>query len=208
MQPATRPSKLTYTYKHIHTHKHFRTRETAQFIKQRDIMLRDVVDPSLEYSWTSMRPRVRIYMYMYLDSGPYLPIAQIEPSSAHTLLPKPPTYHQTQTKKGRNRITDKPPKTNADVPPNNPITQAWLHLDELFAGICDGLTYEGIEKHYLEEFARRSIDKLACRYPRGIYACLFAPDGARASSYARTQLIPRHPLIHNTIQRRVLPRLH
>ncbi|KAM3567085.1 hypothetical protein VYU27_010764, partial [Nannochloropsis oceanica] len=45
--------------------------------------------------------------------------------------------------------------------------RAWHHLDELFAGVCDGMTYEEIEKHYPEEFARRNIDKLAYRYPRG-----------------------------------------
>lgn len=45
-------------------------------------------------------------------------------------------------------------------------SKAWHHLDELFAGVCDGMTYEEIELHYPEEFARRSIDKLAYRYPR------------------------------------------
>jgi broad specificity phosphatase PhoE len=43
----------------------------------------------------------------------------------------------------------------------------WHHLDELFAGECDGLTYEEIEKLFPEEFERRSSDKLAYRYPRG-----------------------------------------
>ncbi len=36
-----------------------RTRETAQFVAQREMVLRDAFDPSLEYTWTSMRPRVR-----------------------------------------------------------------------------------------------------------------------------------------------------
>lgn len=59
-------------------------------------------------------------------------------------------------------------KTPTPNPPNpkHPHTQAWHHLDELFAGVCDGMTYEEIELHYPEEFARRSIDKLAYRYPR------------------------------------------
>jgi broad specificity phosphatase PhoE len=43
----------------------------------------------------------------------------------------------------------------------------WHHLDELFAGECDGMTYEEIEKLFPEEFERRSSDKLAYRYPRG-----------------------------------------
>jgi len=45
--------------------------------------------------------------------------------------------------------------------------RAWHHLDELFAGACDGMTYEEIEEQFPEEFARRSVDKLAYRYPRG-----------------------------------------
>ena len=43
----------------------------------------------------------------------------------------------------------------------------WFHLDELFAGACDGMTYEEIEEYFPEEFARREADKLAYRYPRG-----------------------------------------
>lgn len=45
--------------------------------------------------------------------------------------------------------------------------RAWHHLDELFAGACDGMTYEEIEEHFPEEFERREQDKLAYRYPRG-----------------------------------------
>ena len=41
------------------------------------------------------------------------------------------------------------------------------NLDELYAGICDGMTYKEIEQVYPEEFARRQSDKLAYRYPRG-----------------------------------------
>lgn len=45
--------------------------------------------------------------------------------------------------------------------------RAWHHLDELFAGSCDGMTYEEIEAAFPEEFDRRLVDKLAYRYPRG-----------------------------------------
>jgi broad specificity phosphatase PhoE len=45
--------------------------------------------------------------------------------------------------------------------------RAWHHLDELFAGSCDGMTYEEIEEKYPEEWGRRNTDKLAYRYPRG-----------------------------------------
>jgi broad specificity phosphatase PhoE len=45
--------------------------------------------------------------------------------------------------------------------------RAWHHLDELYAGACDGMTYEEIEKNFPEEWERRNVDKLAYRYPRG-----------------------------------------
>lgn len=41
------------------------------------------------------------------------------------------------------------------------------NLDELYAGVCDGMTYKEIEQVFPEEFARRQEDKLAYRYPRG-----------------------------------------
>ena len=40
-------------------------------------------------------------------------------------------------------------------------------LDEVFAGICDGMTYEEISKVYPEEFKLRKENKLSYRYPRG-----------------------------------------
>ncbi len=45
--------------------------------------------------------------------------------------------------------------------------KAWHHLDELYAGACDGMTYQEIEETYPEEWERRNVDKLAYRYPRG-----------------------------------------
>lgn len=78
-----------------------RTRETAQFIQQRVLFIRDKDDPTMQFEWVQMKPR------------------------------------------------------------------AWHHLDELFAGACDGMTYEEIEDQYPEEFERREKDKLAYRYPRG-----------------------------------------
>lgn len=35
----------------------------------------------------------------------------------------------------------------------------WKALDELDAGVCDGLTYEEIEKKYPEDFRARDDDK-------------------------------------------------
>jgi broad specificity phosphatase PhoE len=43
----------------------------------------------------------------------------------------------------------------------------WFLLDEIFAGTCDGMTYEEIEQTHPEEFELRKVDKLAYRYPRG-----------------------------------------
>eukprot|EP00603_Paraphysomonas_imperforata_P009901 CAMPEP_0114476990 /NCGR_PEP_ID=MMETSP0104-20121206/15084_1 /TAXON_ID=37642 ORGANISM="Paraphysomonas imperforata, Strain PA2" /NCGR_SAMPLE_ID=MMETSP0104 /ASSEMBLY_ACC=CAM_ASM_000202 /LENGTH=544 /DNA_ID=CAMNT_0001651827 /DNA_START=14 /DNA_END=1648 /DNA_ORIENTATION=+ len=43
----------------------------------------------------------------------------------------------------------------------------WFLLDEIFAGTCDGMTYEEIENKFPEEFELRKVDKLAYRYPRG-----------------------------------------
>ena len=40
-------------------------------------------------------------------------------------------------------------------------------LDEIDAGICDGMTYEEVEAKFPEEFVHRSNNKLGYRYPRG-----------------------------------------
>lgn len=45
--------------------------------------------------------------------------------------------------------------------------KAWSNLDEIYAGICDGMTYKEIEERFPEEFRRRKKNKLAYRYPRG-----------------------------------------
>jgi broad specificity phosphatase PhoE len=79
-----------------------RTKETAQFIQQRKVLIQpDPDNRESDYEWLQMRPR------------------------------------------------------------------AWHHLDELFAGSCDGMTYEEIEEQFPEEWERRAADKLAYRYPRG-----------------------------------------
>ena len=43
----------------------------------------------------------------------------------------------------------------------------WRALDEIEAGICNGLTYAEIKERYPEDYQSRSEDKLAYRYPRG-----------------------------------------
>jgi len=45
--------------------------------------------------------------------------------------------------------------------------RARRNLDELYAGVCDGLTYQEIKEKFPEEFARRQENKLTYRYPRG-----------------------------------------
>ncbi|KAH9329553.1 hypothetical protein KI387_001661, partial [Taxus chinensis] len=43
----------------------------------------------------------------------------------------------------------------------------WRALDEINAGVCDGMTYEEIKKNMPEEYNARKTDKLRYRYPRG-----------------------------------------
>jgi len=43
----------------------------------------------------------------------------------------------------------------------------WRALDELFAGVFDGMTYEEIRKKCPESYASRKANKLTYRYPRG-----------------------------------------
>ncbi|XXX77179.1 6-phosphofructo-2-kinase/fructose-2,6-bisphosphatase [Sorangium sp. So ce134] len=51
-----------------------------------------------------------------------------------------------------------------------PITQnhvAWRALDEIDAGVCEGMTYEEIRQQMPEVFNARAADKFRYRYPRG-----------------------------------------
>ncbi|KAL6745907.1 6-phosphofructo-2-kinase-domain-containing protein [Haematococcus lacustris] len=43
----------------------------------------------------------------------------------------------------------------------------WKALDEIDAGVCDGMTYKQIAREMPEEFAARKQDKLRYRYPAG-----------------------------------------
>ena len=43
----------------------------------------------------------------------------------------------------------------------------WKALDDIRAGVCDGMTYLLIEEQMPEEYAQRQNDKLRYRYPRG-----------------------------------------
>ncbi|KAK7289843.1 hypothetical protein RIF29_03813 [Crotalaria pallida] len=43
----------------------------------------------------------------------------------------------------------------------------WRALDEINAGVCDGMTYEEIKKNMPAEYESRKKDKLRYRYPRG-----------------------------------------
>jgi broad specificity phosphatase PhoE len=46
-------------------------------------------------------------------------------------------------------------------------TVAWRALDEIDAGVCDGMTYEEIRERLPADFAARQADKLRYRYPGG-----------------------------------------
>ena len=43
----------------------------------------------------------------------------------------------------------------------------WRALDEIYAGVFDGMTYEEIKTKAPKEFYQRKADKLGYRYPRG-----------------------------------------
>ncbi|KAL5106036.1 6-phosphofructo-2-kinase/fructose-26-bisphosphatase 2 [Taenia crassiceps] len=43
----------------------------------------------------------------------------------------------------------------------------WKALNELSAGICEGMTYDEIQRKYPTDFARRDADKFHYRYPMG-----------------------------------------
>lgn len=47
------------------------------------------------------------------------------------------------------------------------VHQAWRALDEIDAGVCDGLTYAEIKAQMPDDFEARSRDKFRYRYPRG-----------------------------------------
>lgn len=48
-----------------------------------------------------------------------------------------------------------------------PEIHQWKSLDEIDAGVCDGMTYEEIRDGMPQEFEARSRDKLRYRYPMG-----------------------------------------
>merc|ERR1712167_141298 len=59
---------------------------------------------------------------------------------------------------------------NHDVQEDGWVTmrpRVWRNLDEIYAGIFDGLTYKEIQERAPDEFAQRQQNKLGYRYPRG-----------------------------------------
>lgn len=47
------------------------------------------------------------------------------------------------------------------------VVKRWRELEEISVGICDGLTYHDVERHFPAEFEARQADKLRYRYPQG-----------------------------------------
>jgi broad specificity phosphatase PhoE len=47
----------------------------------------------------------------------------------------------------------------------------WRSLDEIDAGLCEGMTYAEVEQKMPKEFAARQQDKFRYRYPRGESYC-------------------------------------
>ncbi|KAG8950433.1 Fructose-2,6-bisphosphatase [Tulasnella sp. 424] len=57
-------------------------------------------------------------------------------------------------------------QTARHLPPAYP-QQTWKSLDEIDAGVCDGMTYKEIEESYPGDFAHRDRDKFNYRYSGG-----------------------------------------
>ncbi|KCV67348.1 hypothetical protein, variant 1 [Fonticula alba] len=57
-------------------------------------------------------------------------------------------------------------ETASHLPPAT-MKYSWAALDELDAGLCDGLTYAQVKERYPADFAARDDDKLNYRYPEG-----------------------------------------
>lgn len=75
---------------------------------------------------------------------------------------KPVPYIFTSTKR---RSTQYAEALMADHPDS--VLMALPELDEIDAGVCEGMTYEAIREKYPEEFAARSRDKFNYVYPGG-----------------------------------------
>lgn len=71
----------------------------------------------------------------------------------------------TRTRQTARHLSGSPggPEAGPALPP--PV--AWRLLDEIDAGVCDGMTYEEIAEQLPAEFRARQADKLRYRYPRG-----------------------------------------
>jgi 6-phosphofructo-2-kinase / fructose-2,6-biphosphatase 2 len=50
---------------------------------------------------------------------------------------------------------------------SNSWTVKWHSLNEIDAGVCDGLTYDEVKQKYPDDFEARAEDKLRYRYPQG-----------------------------------------
>lgn len=58
-------------------------------------------------------------------------------------------------------------QTASQFDPQSVIVEEWKALDEIDAGVCEGLTYEEIEARYPRDFAARDRDKFHYRYRGG-----------------------------------------
>ena len=58
-------------------------------------------------------------------------------------------------------------RTQETAKPLGKISKEWKSLDEINAGLCDGLTYEEIKHKYPDIASARQADKLRYRYPQG-----------------------------------------
>lgn len=47
------------------------------------------------------------------------------------------------------------------------VREPWKALNEIDAGVCEGMTYEEIQEKFPQDFAKRDNDKFHYRYPSG-----------------------------------------
>ncbi|XP_071961672.1 6-phosphofructo-2-kinase/fructose-2,6-bisphosphatase 1-like isoform X2 [Antedon mediterranea] len=76
-------------------------------------------------------------------------------------------YMETQNIKDLKVWTSRLKRTAQTASEVNAPIEQWKALDELDAGVCDGMTYEEIQTEHPEEFALRDQDKYHYRYPMG-----------------------------------------
>jgi len=119
--------------------------------------IQDKHNPALVHEWIQMRPRAWHHLDELFAGMYYNRICAYIKLVIAAFYPDPHALHISFMLRFL-IFTFLSPHTPACGPSPRAATRT---------GSCDGMTYEEIEEQFPEEFARRSEDKLAYRYPRG-----------------------------------------